>query len=135
MSPSAPKPAASIASLPVFAPDGESGEPFLPAPERILSGRPLQRVWLRYEDASGQFFVGEWSSEVGSWRVQYTEHEYCEMLAGRIRLIPDAGPTREVAAGDRFVVPAGFQGIWEVLEPARKVFVVFEAQAAPGTAV
>ncbi|HLD67170.1 MAG TPA: cupin domain-containing protein, partial [Pseudomonas sp.] len=28
--------------------------------------------------------------------------------------------------GDRFVIPAGFSGTWEVLEPCRKVYVMFE---------
>ncbi|WP_414028394.1 cupin domain-containing protein, partial [Escherichia coli] len=30
---------------------------------------------------------------------------------------------------DRFVIPAGFQGTWEVLEACRKVYVIFEAKA------
>ena len=28
--------------------------------------------------------------------------------------------------GDCFVVPAGFRGVWEVLEPARKFYAIYE---------
>ena len=28
--------------------------------------------------------------------------------------------------GDRFVIPAGFSGTWEVIEPTRKVYAMFE---------
>lgn len=106
-------------------------EPLLhqPPPERVVKGNPLQRIWIRYTDPSGQFSLGKWACESGAWRVIYTEHEYCEMLAGRIRITDEAGTSREVVAGDRFVVPAGFRGIWEVLEPASKIFAVYEASA------
>jgi uncharacterized cupin superfamily protein len=115
----------SIVSLAGF---DDAPQTYLPAPERIVSGNPLQRVWVRYEDSSAQFCVGQWACDSGSWRVVYTEHEYCEMLAGRIRMTDDAGAVCEVVAGDRFVVPAGFTGIWEVLEPACKNFVIYEAK-------
>ena len=32
----------------------------------------------------------------------------------------------EVRAGDSFVVPAGFAGTWQVLERARKLYVILE---------
>jgi uncharacterized cupin superfamily protein len=31
-------------------------------------------------------------------------------------------------AGDAFVVPAGFDGIWEVAEPCKKWYSIFEAK-------
>ena len=48
------------------------------------------------------------------------------MLAGRVRMTGDDGRETVVAAGDSFVIPAGFSGIWEVLEPARKLYAVYE---------
>ena len=42
-------------------------------------------------------------------------------------VIRDAeGNGKTVRAGDRFVIPAGFSGTWEVLETCRKVYVIFE---------
>ena len=97
-------------------------------PEKRLRGDPLQSLWLHYSDAAGESHVGTWRSEPGLWRVAYTEQEYCEMLEGVCVLTPDGGAPFTVRAGDRFVVPPGFTGTWEVVETASKRFVIHEAK-------
>jgi uncharacterized cupin superfamily protein len=99
---------------------------YLPAPEKILSGHPRQRVWSHYTDASQKFSVGIWECEPGAWRVRYTEEEYCRVVMGRSLLTSADGVVREVVAGDEFVIPRGFEGAWEVLERTRKVYVIYE---------
>ena len=96
------------------------------APDRLLAGDPRQGAANAYSDPSGRFHTGIWAAEPATWRVHYTEHEYCEILEGRIRMRHDDGAVEEVGPGDRFVVPAGWRGTWEVLERARKVYVIFE---------
>lgn len=109
-----------------FATATTEAESYLPAAEKIVAGEPQQSVRNHYASPCGQFNAGEWSGEVGCWKVNYTEHEYCEILAG-VSVIRDAeGNARTVKAGDRFVIPAGFSGTWEVVEPCRKIYVVFE---------
>ena len=34
-----------------------------------------------------------------------------------------------VSAGESFVVPRGFVGTWEVVEPTKKTYVIYEAGA------
>ena len=48
------------------------------------------------------------------------------LQGGGIGLIERDGTFRVLRAGDRFVIPAGFKGTWEVLEPCRKIYVMFE---------
>lgn len=103
-------------------------ERYRPAPEKVLAGDPRQSVRNAYGSTCGQFNAGIWEGEVGCWTVSYTEHEYCEILAGVSLITDEAGETLRVAAGDRFVIPAGFRGTWEVLEPCRKIYVVYEAK-------
>jgi uncharacterized cupin superfamily protein len=103
-----------------------AAESYRPEPHKILSGAPDQTVRNCYASPCGQFNVGEWEGAVGCWRVDYTEHEYCEILAGVSVLRDEAGQSKIVQTGDRFIVPAGFKGTWEVLEPCRKVYVIFE---------
>lgn len=98
------------------------------AEDRLIAGDPRQGVANLYSDASGQFHCGIWAAAPATWRVRYSEHEFCHILAGRIRIQEDGGDSVEVAAGDSFVVPAGFTGVWDVLEPARKIYVIFEAK-------
>ncbi|PAU61386.1 transcriptional regulator [Pseudomonas sp. PIC25] len=103
-----------------------AAEHYRPATEKILAGDPEQSVRNHYASPCDQFNVGIWEGAVGRWTVAYTEHEYCEILQG-VSVIRDAtGAAKTVRAGDRFVIPAGFSGTWEVLEPCRKVYVIFE---------
>ena len=45
--------------------------------------------------------------------------------AGRRRPLTDAsGKTVTYRAGDTFLIPFGFKGIWETVEPVRKFFAV-----------
>jgi uncharacterized protein len=99
-----------------------------PSPERLLSGDPVQTVRNLFSDPSGQFFAGTWSSSPGRWRVSYTENEFCHLLDGVIRITDEQGIEKDFAAGSSFVVPAGFSGIWEVIEPARKLYAIFESR-------
>ena len=105
---------------------GAVREPYELSAGKLIAGDPRQAVTNSYSDAGGEFHVGTWEAEPATWRVHYTEHEYCEILEGRIRMTHDDGTVREVGPGDRFVVPSGWSGTWEVLERARKVYVIFE---------
>lgn len=93
---------------------------------RVLAGSPRATVANAYSDPGARFHCGVWSSTPGRWRVEYAEHEFCHVLEGRLRLVADDGTAREYAAGDAFVIPAGFRGTWETLEPVRKYYAIYE---------
>jgi uncharacterized cupin superfamily protein len=100
---------------------------FTTAPEKLLSGDGAQTVDNFYSDETSQFHAGLWSGGIGAWKVRYTEHEFCTLLEGRVRVTDRDGKSIELTAGDHFVIPAGFEGVWEVLEPAKKTYAIFEA--------
>ena len=102
------------------------GESASPRPETILAGIPHAHAANQYADERGEFFCGVWSSTPGKWRVRYTEHEFCVIIEGRVRIESADGVRREFGAGGAFVVPAGFEGTWEVLVACRKWYAVFE---------
>ncbi len=91
-------------------------------PERRVDGAPITETRLDYEHEGT--YVGEWSCDVGAWRVSYDEWEFCHVLEGACELTPDGGAARRFVAGDSFVVEPGFTGIWRVMAPMRKRFVV-----------
>lgn len=101
--------------------------------DRLVAGTPRQAIDNAYASADQAFHCGVWEGEVGAWRVRYTEHELCHMLAGRVRLTGEDGTEAVFAAGDSFVIPAGFTGVWEVLETARKLYAVYEPSTDPST--
>ena len=111
----------------------QTGESANPSHENILAGIPRTRVSNQYTDASGEFFCGIWTSTAGKWRVRYTEHEFCVIIEGRVRIESVSGEKHELKAGDAFVVPAGFEGVWEVSEPCKKWYAIFEPKIASGS--
>jgi uncharacterized cupin superfamily protein len=50
--------------------------------------------------------------------------EYCHITKGRARLTSSTGMVTEVQTGDGFVIPNGFEGVWEVLEDMEKHYVI-----------
>ena len=110
--------------------DPPTGAPAIdhPRAERRESGNPKRRTWTLYEARQGDLSAGVWACEVGRWRIEFadTEDEYFCVLEGRVRLHDEAGGVTEVGPGEAAVIPAGFRGSFEVVEPVRKHFVVVE---------
>ncbi|HXW74835.1 MAG TPA: cupin domain-containing protein [Steroidobacteraceae bacterium] len=100
-----------------------------PPAERLLAGNPALTVRNFFTDTTQQFFAGRWSATRGKWRVRYTENELCVMTAGRVIIESVNGERSSFAAGDAFVVPAGFSGSWEVVEDCEKIYAIFEAHS------
>ncbi|MFM8667175.1 MAG: cupin domain-containing protein [Limnohabitans sp.] len=96
------------------------------ASERLVAGNPQLRLWENYADATGNFFVGIWQGDIGTWRIAYKKDEYCEILEGRSVLTDAAGHSTTVVKGDRFVIPRGFTGTWQVLECTKKIYASYE---------
>jgi uncharacterized cupin superfamily protein len=105
------------------------GEEYLLPAEKLIAGNPRQTVWMDYTDPTAKFCTGVWRSEAGKWRIAYTEEEYCRILEGRSVIADTAGRAVTVTAGDSFVIPRGFVGTWEVVEPTRKRFVIYDRGA------
>jgi hypothetical protein len=93
------------------------------APERIVEGAPVTETRIDYE-RSDTLFAGEWSANPGAWRVNYEEWEFCHLLEGACELVGDDGETQRYGPGDSFIIEPGFVGVWRVLAPMRKRFVV-----------
>jgi len=99
-----------------------------PAPDRLIAGDPRQQIRNYFSDTTQQFHSGVWSSTRGKWRIQYTESEFCVLTQGRVALENQEGQRWEFAAGEGFVVPAGFTGTWEVLADCTKFYAIFESR-------
>lgn len=99
------------------------------AAEKLIRGDAQQSTLNMFSDPDNEFHCGIWQGEPALWRVSYSEHEFCHILQGRIRISDEAGASITVGPGDNFVISAGFKGTWETLESAKKIYVIFERQA------
>ena len=98
--------------------------------DRLLEGSPSPVAWNGYTDPTAQFFAGQWKAGPGRWRVVYGPHEeeFCVLIEGEVELTDSAGVARRFRAGDAFVVPGGFEGIWHNLTPVRKHYAIMDLQ-------
>lgn len=103
-----------------------------PKPDRRVAGNPKRTTWNHYTNDSGEVFAGEWTCETGSWRIEFgpTEDEFFHVTQGRVRVTDDAGKAVEIGAGESLVIPAGFKGVFEVVEPVRKHYMIVERKGS-----
>lgn len=101
-------------------------ETYRPPAERIVAGDPVQRAQNLFASADGRFNSGIWQAERGTWRVVFSESEFCHILEGEIIVRGDDGSEATFRAGDAFVTPAGFTGTWQIVEPAKKFYAFYE---------
>ncbi|NUU00019.1 cupin domain-containing protein [Herbaspirillum robiniae] len=99
-----------------------------PREDRRLDGNPKRTTWNHFSSAAGDLNAGVWACEKGSWRIAFapTKDEYFYVLEGRCRVIDEGGHAAEAGPGDAMVIPAGFKGVFEVVEPIRKHYVIIE---------
>ena len=91
--------------------------------DRLVEGSPRTVATLDYSSGE-KIFAGEWSASVGAWRVKYEEWEFCHVLEGACELVPDGGAAVRYNEGDSFIIEPGFSGVWRVLTPMKKRYVV-----------
>ncbi|GGD86175.1 cupin [Aureimonas endophytica] len=110
-------------TLLLFDPNKVAPEDGAPPPDRVLAGTPINRTW-NFEDDGAGLYSGIWEAEPGEWRVDYSEWEFCHILAGHSVLTEEGGAPVELKAGTSFVIRPGFKGTWRVVETTRKLYVI-----------
>ena len=115
-----------------FPVDVAGAKPYRPDPARILSGDPVQTATYLFVSPDKRFSVGLWTCRRGKWRIDFGEHEFISILEGIVDVTDAEGTVRTYRAGDAFVSPLGFSGIWDVIEPVTKHFVLYAEPSAHG---
>lgn len=106
------------------------GEPSSDRPgvERSIAGRPRRDTWNVADARCGAAVMscGVWHSEPGHWRFAFgpDEHELFTVLQGRCRVHASDGSFQEVGPGEALLIPGGFVGSFEVLEPLKKTYAI-----------
>ncbi|MDZ4812761.1 MAG: cupin domain-containing protein [Pseudomonadota bacterium] len=99
-----------------------------PRPERLVASNPKRTTWNHYSNDSGEVFSGVWACEPGAWRIAMGAHEdeFFFVTRGRCRVRSDDGVVSECGAGQSLVIPAGFSGVFEVVEAMEKHYMIVD---------
>src|SRR5262249_910719 len=93
-------------------PGADSGDPHISA-----------RVFFRDDTTPLEF--GVWAATPGGRSTGGGPGgETVQILSGRARLTDAGGRAVELGAGDVLVLPRGWSGRWDVLEPVRKLYII-----------
>ncbi|MBA3449315.1 MAG: cupin domain-containing protein [Pseudaminobacter sp.] len=91
---------------------------------KVIEGHPTMKTFVQHSTGDGKIVSGTWQATPGTYHATYTAYEFVHIIAGRIIITPEGGKPVEVGPGDAFVVEADFKGIWQIVEPVTKHFVV-----------
>lgn len=99
-----------------------------PKPERLVSGNPKRETQEALSRSRGIVSAGIWRCEQGAWRIHFADNrdEFFCVIEGHVRLTDIAGKINNVLPGQAAIIPAGFQGVFEVVEPVSKYYVVVD---------
>jgi uncharacterized cupin superfamily protein len=87
-------------------------------------GTPQTSGLVLFSDTATGVDVGIWTCTEGGWAVtDRPDTETVHLLAGRARLTNVDGTARELVVGDVAVLPKGWTGRWDILEPVRKLYI------------
>ncbi len=106
----------------MFSPELIWAEPQPLAAERIIAGSPAGRMALGVDHPACTF--GQWEGTPGHFTaIPSPRDEVVTILSGRGLLRGRDGVEFALEPGKTFVIPAGFDGEWEIHETIRKAFV------------
>lgn len=106
-----------------------------PDEDKRLKGKPRRVTNEYFANSVHGVRAGTWQAEAGSYRVELanTKHEFFHILSGKVAVSqPDGSDTIVYGAGDTGIIPPGFKGIFEIIEPASKFWVVTERPTLAG---
>lgn len=87
-----------------------------------------------YVDQVNGIEVGCWEGTPGEFPARRDGYsELCQILTGHAILHTDGGAPVELRVGDTIIMPTGWTGRWELLEPTRKLYVIIHDRASAAT--
>jgi len=101
-------------------------------PETLVRGNPHQTVEIYLDLPDQGIKAGFWEGEEGAYRLEFGagKVEHFVVLEGVLRVHNSDGTHADFKPGETCILPPGFTGVFEILERARKQFVITERATA-----
>ena len=103
-----------------------------PREDRRVRGNPLRTTFEHFLSPQHGLAAGIWACEPGAWNIAFApgKHEFFCVIEGRLRITDHNGAGAEFGPGEAGIIPEQFTGLFEVLSPVRKHYVIVEQPAA-----
>lgn len=98
--------------------------PHTPKPTSLTDGQTeaVRSLWEQ-----GRVDTGIWECTPGTFTAERDGHtEICTILSGSVTLEVEGEEPEHLKAGDVFVMPSGWKGVWHVHEPLRKHYTTID---------
>lgn len=100
-------------------------------PEAVLSGKPDEQGAVHFERPDGALVIGTWEATPYAEMLVYPNGtEYSVILSGKVAITNPDGSVETFSAGEGYILPAGVEVRFEVLETMRKTYVLFTEKEA-----
>lgn len=90
----------------------------------VLEGSPQLTTWIEHRSNDGAVVAGTWRATPGTLRAEYRFYEFVVMIEGLIEITSDDGSAMTVRGGDSFSIEPDFKGVWKIIEPVHKRFLL-----------
>ena len=88
-----------------------------------IEGDQQEAALTLWESPDGKMDTGIWECTPGRFTADRTDNaEICHLLVGRVTLHNEDGTSRDIGAGEMFVLPHGWRGEWTIHERTRKIY-------------
>lgn len=88
-----------------------------------IEGEQKEATLPLWTSPDGKMETGIWECTPGRFTADRSEFaEICHILSGRVSLHNADGTSREIGAGETFVLPLGWRGEWTIHERTRKIY-------------
>lgn len=102
---------------------------FGPKPTTV-EGDQQEAALALWTSADGKVETGVWECTPGRFTADRTRNaETCYILSGRVTIHNEDGSSREISAGQMFVLPLGWRGEWTIHEQTRKIYTMLQGIA------
>jgi hypothetical protein len=89
-----------------------------------VRGASRTRGRLLYKAEGGAPEAGIWECTPGVWKCRVERDEFCHFLSGRCVYTDESGRRTAIEGGDIAMFPAGWNGVCEVIDTVRKVYMI-----------
>jgi uncharacterized protein len=97
--------------------------------EIYISGATDSRTWNHFTGEDNRLNCGIWERSPGKVSVDFKYWEFFHLIEGEVIITNENGESWTIRKGEAAIIPAGFKGTWDTVEPVRKHYVTLDSIA------